>query len=49
MLVNYILSGDNSELDGADINNDGELNILDIVTLVNIFLVPKPTSPIFPS
>ena len=38
MLVNYILSGDTSELDGADINNDGEVNILDIVALVNIIL-----------
>ena len=26
------------ELDGADINNDGEVNILDIVALVNIIL-----------
>jgi len=38
MLVNYILSGDTSELDSADINNDGEVNILDIVALVNIIL-----------
>jgi len=37
-LVNYILSGDTSELGGADINNDGEVNILDIVALVNIIL-----------
>ena len=40
MLVNYILNGDNSELDGADINNDGEVNILDIVALVNQILNP---------
>jgi len=26
------------ELDGADINNDGEVNILDVVALVNIIL-----------
>ena len=26
------------ELDGADINGDGEVNILDIVALVNIIL-----------
>ena len=38
MLVNYILSGDNSELDGADINNDGDVNVLDVVALVNIIL-----------
>jgi len=38
MLVNYILSGDTSELDGADINNDGDVNVLDVVALVNIIL-----------
>ena len=38
MLVSYILSGDTSELDGADINNDGDINVLDIVALVNIIL-----------
>ena len=38
MLVNYILSGEISELDGADINNDGDVNVLDIVALVNIIL-----------
>ena len=38
MLVNYILSGDTSELDGADINNDGEVNILDVVALIEIIL-----------
>jgi hypothetical protein len=38
MLVNYILSGDTSELDGADINSDGDINILDVVALVNIIL-----------
>jgi len=38
MLVNYILSGDTSELNGADINNDKEVNILDVVQLVNIIL-----------
>ena len=38
MLVNYILSGDTSELDGGDINNDGEVNILDVIHLVNIIL-----------
>jgi len=38
MLVNYILSGDTSELDDADINNDGDINVLDIVALVSIIL-----------
>ncbi len=38
MLVSSILSGDASELDGADINNDGDVNVLDIVALVNIIL-----------
>ena len=38
MLVDYILSGDTSEIDGADVNNDGDVNVLDIVALVNIIL-----------
>ena len=38
MLVSYILNGDTSELDGVDINNDGDVNVLDIVALVNIIL-----------
>ena len=38
ILVNYILSPDAVELQGEDINNDGEVNILDVVALVNIIL-----------
>ena len=38
ILVNHILSPAAVELDGADINNDGEINILDVVALVNIIL-----------
>ena len=38
VLVNYILSPSDIELEGADINNDGEVNILDVVALVNIIL-----------
>ena len=38
MLVSYILSGDTSGLDGADINSDGDVNVLDIVELVNIII-----------
>ena len=38
ILVNYILNGNNSELDSADINNDGEVNILDIIIYKNIIL-----------
>ena len=38
ILVNHILSPAAVELDGADINGDGEVNILDVVALVNIIL-----------
>jgi hypothetical protein len=38
ILVNHILSPAAVELEGADLNNDGEVNILDIVALVNIIL-----------
>ena len=38
MLVNYILNSDTSELDGADINSDGAINILDVVALVSMIL-----------
>ena len=34
------------ELDGTDINNDGEVNILDVVQLVNIILIEDDT-PIY--
>jgi hypothetical protein len=37
-LVNNILSPGDIQLEGADINNDSEVNILDIVALVNIIL-----------
>ena len=39
ILVNYILSQDDSDLDGSDINNDGNINVLDVVMLVNFILV----------
>ena len=39
MLVNSILFADVDELLNADINNDGEINILDVVNLVSIILV----------
>jgi len=38
MLVDYILSGDTFELDGADINGDGNIDILDVVALISIIL-----------
>ena len=38
MLVNHILSPDTTELADADINTDGDINILDVVALVNIIL-----------
>jgi hypothetical protein len=36
-LVNIILDGDDYQLQ-ADMNEDGSVNILDIITLVNIIL-----------
>ena len=38
MLIEYILNQTAIDLDGADINDDGDVNILDIVKLVNIIL-----------
>ena len=38
MLVSYIMSGDDSELQGADINGDGSINVLDVVALVSMIL-----------
>ena len=38
MLVNYILTGDTSELDSADINGDDNINVLDVVALVSLIL-----------
>ena len=38
MLVDYILSGESSDLTNADIINDNEINILDVVAIVNLIL-----------
>jgi hypothetical protein len=38
ILVEYILSSTAPELDGSDINNDGNVNVIDIVLLVEIIL-----------
>ena len=41
MLVNFVLGDSiptNSEFNVSDLNNDGTLNVLDIVTLVNLIL-----------
>ena len=37
-LVNHILNPTAVELEGADINNDDEVNILDIIVLISIIL-----------
>ena len=41
IVVNFVLGSDNpssSEFSASDLNNDGMLNILDIVTLTNLIL-----------
>ena len=38
ILVNYILSPSDIELEGADINDDGNIDVIDVVALVNIIL-----------
>ena len=41
MLVNFVLGTDNPtgiEMSAADINQDGILNILDVVSIVNLIL-----------
>ena len=38
ILVEHILNPEALEIEGADINDDGDVNILDIVQLVNIIL-----------
>ena len=41
LLINHILSPAAVVLEGADINEDGEINILDVVQLINIILYPS--------
>ena len=38
ILVNHILSPAAVELEGADMNEDGMINILDVIVLINIIL-----------
>ena len=38
MLIEHILSPAAIELDGADINDDGDVNIIDVVVLVDLIL-----------
>ncbi len=38
MLVNIIIDSNNSGNDAADMNQDGLINILDVVLLVNLII-----------
>jgi len=38
MLVDHILNPDTPELESADINSDGNIDVLDVVALVSIIL-----------
>ena len=42
ILVNHILSPASVELDGADINYDGDVNVLDVIQLIIIILDLEP-------
>jgi hypothetical protein len=38
IVVNYIVNSNDIELECSDINNDGDINVIDIVQLVSLIL-----------